>query len=160
VATASLNESLKDLVVLGFKNQLANKGPFTIGLHSENNTIDNDFMEAVGLRYVSASRSEFDGGINLTFCVLGNAGKEMLDSLKGNTFLARFFTQEVDPGSPPLDIVYIDCKSDCEDVHPMFEGAHKQNKSDVTHIENVLDTFYQSQEIQHLNTLVNFKIPL
>jgi hypothetical protein len=157
---AALNESLKALVVLGFKNQLANKGPFTVGVLPENNTIDNEFMQAVGLRYVSASQSDFDGGIDLTFCVLGNTGKEMLDSFNGNNFLAKFFAQELDPGSPPLDIVYIETKSDCEDVHPTFEGVHKQNKSDVTHIENVLDTFYQSQEIQHLNTLVNFKIPL
>jgi hypothetical protein len=160
VATAALNESLKALVVLGFKNQLANKGPFTIGVLPKNNTIDNEFMEAVGLRYLSANQSESDGGIDLTFCVLGNAGKEMLDSFKGNNFVVTFHNLELEPDMPPLDIVYINNKSDCEFVSAFFKEARNQSTSDITHIENVLDTFYQSQEIQHLNTLVHYKIPL
>ncbi len=157
---AALNESLKALVVLGFKNQLANKGPFTVGVLPENNTIDNEFMQAVGLRYVSASQSDFDGGIDLTFCVLGNAGKDMLDAFKGNNFDVVFYNLELEPDTPPLDIVYIETKSDCEFVSAFFKEARNQSTSDITHIENVLDSFYQSQQIQHLNTLVHYKIPL
>jgi hypothetical protein len=157
---AALNESLKALVVLGFKNQLANKGPFTVGVLPENNTIDNEFMQAVGLRYVSASQSDFDGGIDLTFCVLGNAGKEMLDAFKANNFVAHIPDLELDPGAPSLDIVHINTKSDCEFVSASLKEARNQSTSDITHIANVLDSFYQSQEIQHLNTLVHYKIPL
>ncbi len=143
--------SFTELVQLGFKNQLLQTGPFSIGIAAEQTTINNELLAEVGLRYVSSHRNDFDNGIHSTISVIGNAGKCLLDAVGTNDFVITFYNPDCEGN--PLDVVWIEDKRECESIYPDHRDLSKWNASKVADVEQILSDQLQSKEVQHINLL-------
>lgn len=153
--TQSTISILTSLVQLAAKYQLATSGEFCISRQSNTNEIDNAAFSETDLQYVSSSRFDFDGGIEVVFCAVGELAVILQNYSVPAAFIVSIYN--LHDGSE-LDNYLVADKEDCEFINVSSTNSLAQNTSPQLIAD--LDNYWNGDKIGQIRSFVALKLGL
>ena len=147
-----INDFLKD----AFSYQLAKSGKYVISNNTAETTINNEIFNEFSLKFISSSRLDFDGGIEIQLLAIDDIGISMLELLEDNTISVNIYNLESTDGEYDLEKYEINRHIDCERVSTSL-NFNKVTDKNVELFNDVIEAHINSIKIGSLKTYTALK---